>query len=46
MYNYLWTLGYVIILNLIYVIVAVVLWYQLWIKNLGGKSLLIILLGY
>ncbi|CDW80986.1 transmembrane protein 63c [Stylonychia lemnae] len=38
MYNYLWTLGYIIILNFIYVLVAVVAWYHLWIKGLGEKN--------
>jgi len=39
MYNYLWTLGYVIILNFLYILVAFALWYNLWVKNLGGKPL-------
>ena len=39
MYNYLWTLAYVIILNFIYVIVALVLWYHLWVKHRGGTFL-------
>lgn len=32
----LWTLAYVIIINFIYVFIAMVLWYHLWVKNLGG----------
>lgn len=43
MYNYLWTLAYVIILNFICVIIAFVLWYHMWVKNLGGNLLFSVL---
>ncbi len=38
MYNYLYTLAYVTILNSFYVLVALHVWYHLWIKKLGGKQ--------
>jgi hypothetical protein len=37
MQNYLWTLAYVVILNFMYVLIAIFLWYNIWVKNLGGK---------
>ena len=37
MYNYLWTLAYVVIINFIYVMIALCLWYHIWFKNLGGN---------
>ncbi len=33
----LWTLFYVIAINLGYVLIALVFWYHIWVKNLGGK---------
>lgn len=33
----LWTLAYVLIFYFICVLVCIVLWYHLWVKNLGGK---------
>lgn len=39
MQNYLYTLAYVAILNSIYVMIALYLWYHIWVKRLGGKYL-------
>jgi hypothetical protein len=36
MYNYLYTLAYVTILNTFYVILALFISYHIWIKKLGG----------
>ncbi len=36
MYNYIYTLAYVTILNSCYIIVAFILWYHLWVKKLGS----------
>ena len=33
----LWTLAYVVVFYFICVLVCIVLWYHLWVKNLGGK---------
>ena len=33
----LWTLSQVSVINFIYVLVAVIIWYHIWVKNLGGK---------
>lgn len=39
MQNYLLTLAYVAILNSVYVIIALMVWYHIWVKKLGGKSI-------
>lgn len=33
----LWTLSQVSVINFIYVMIAVIIWYNIWVKNLGGK---------
>ena len=38
----LWTLSYVTTINLVYVMIAFILWYQFWVKNLGGNNFQII----
>lgn len=44
MYNYMWTLAYVTILNSFYVIIAFIIWYHLWVKKLGGIHFLLLML--
>jgi hypothetical protein len=36
MFNYLWTLAYVVIINFTYVLFAIFLWYNIWVKKHGG----------
>lgn len=33
----LWTLSQVSVINFIYVMIAVIIWYNIWVKNLGGN---------
>jgi hypothetical protein len=37
----LWTLSQVSVINFIYVMIAVIIWYNIWVKNLGGKKIVL-----